>query len=109
MPQRGDNPNEVLFEVGSAWAWRNVDNFYDVDRSMCRPVDELLSSLEEQFECPLVYLEYRRKNEATPLQTTCKYNQPHDTSKSPSFEWLISYHTEMARLDEFLNHERNET
>jgi hypothetical protein len=72
MPQRGDNPNEVLFETGTKFAYY-VDNYYDMDSAICRPVDEMLSALEEEFECPIVYLQLRRERDATPHQTT------HDT------------------------------
>lgn len=70
MPQLGDNPNEVLYEPGTAWAHHNVDNFYDMDSAICRPVDEMLAALEENLECPLVFLTLRREQEAKPLVVT---------------------------------------
>lgn len=101
MPQRGDNPNEVLFETGSKWAYRNVDNYYDVDSSLQRPVDEVLSALEEQFDCPLVFLEFRRTCPATLHHTIHTPTRPHDT-----YHDIIQKHTEMDRIGEFLFHEQ---
>lgn len=99
MPQRGDNPNEVLFETGSKWAYRNVDNYYDVDSSLQRPVDDILSSLEEEFDCPLVFLEFRRTYPASPHYIKPK-TQRHDAQHQ------LGHFEELDRLGEFLFHEQ---
>jgi hypothetical protein len=103
MPQRGDNPNEVLFDSGSKWAYRNVDNYYDADSFIHKPVDEMLSELEEEFDCPLVFLVFRRIEVVPPHVST--YTKP-TNRRSMNREAQIALDTEIDRICEFLNHER---
>ncbi len=102
MPQRGNNPNEMLFDTGSKWAYHNVDNYYDTDSNIHRPVDEILSALEEEFECPLVQLVFRRTKE-TPTHQHIYTSVPQPVQRMPSYEWLDKHHTEIARIAEYLD------
>ncbi len=101
MPQRGDNPNEVLFDTGSPWAYRNVDNYYDADSNIHRPVDEVLSALEEEFECPLVHLVFRRTTEVV-IHTHIYTTKPQPVQRMPSHDDLLKHYTEIARIEEYL-------
>ena len=103
MPQRGSNPNEVLFEDNTAFGYY-VTNYSDYEHLICRSPEDILAAIEEQFSSPLAFVQYReeritqwhvRFTKDTPIKTTTATKQQ-----------LIAIDTERDRLLEFFIHER---
>lgn len=107
MPQRGDNPNEVLYETGTAFA-HHVDNYYDMDSSLCRPVDDMLAAIEEALDCPLVHLVLRREQTTRQHEVTQLHDMNVPQPKMPSFETVLRRNTEQARIQAYFNLENHE-
>lgn len=136
MPQRGDNPNEVLFEDNTPFGYR-VTNYSDYEHTTCRSPEDILAELEELFYSPLAFVEYRESQiskwhshwrkeqghtvvphatreqlhacaiEAAPKPHQHYLKQQPKTDKPTlTKEQLIAFDTEHDRLLEFFIHER---
>lgn len=104
MPQRGDNPNEVLYEDNTPFGYR-VTNYCDFEQLICRDPFDALAAIEEQFYCPLAFASFRK--EAAPRHHTHFLKQEPKTDKPTlTKEQLITFDTEQDRLLEFFIHER---
>lgn len=60
MPQRGDNPNEVLYEDNTPFGYR-VTNYCDFEQLICRSPEDILANIEEHHGCPLAHMQYREE------------------------------------------------
>lgn len=105
MPQRGDNPNEVLYEDNTPFGYR-VTNYYDFEQLICRDPFDALAAIEEQFYCPLAFVNFRK--EQCPRYHHLNYlkQQPITDKPTLTHEQLIAIDTESDRLLEFFIHER---
>ncbi len=104
MPQRGDNPNEVLFEDNTPFGYR-VTNYFDFAQVICRSPEDILAQLEELFTAPLAFVSFRK--EETPRHHQHYLKQEPITDKPTlTHEQLITFNTEQDRLLEFFIHER---
>lgn len=105
MPQRGDNPNEVLYEDNTPFGYL-VTNYSDYERLMCRSPEDILAAVEEHFYEPLAFVQFREERIAR--WHHCKTHGSTDSliTVTLTYEQTVAQQTEDARLIEFFIHER---